>query len=292
MDTVKCEALLCSIDNGSFSAAAEKLGYTPSGITRMIDALETEIGFPLVIRQRTGVAPTKEGATLLPMIRAFVQDGKRIGEQAAQIKGVVEGSIAIGTYYSVASQWLPTVIRQFQSDHPGVSISMHEGGNAELARLMAESRLDCCFTSRRLATGDWVPLATDQLVAWIPITWPEAQLEAFPIASLEGKPFIMPLPGNKNDVETLLAEQGIDVDVRFAANDGYTAWCMVEQGLGMSLNNYLMGCTWQGNLRVTPLDPPQEIELGVAVPNLQTASSATRAFIDYAKRIVPNLDLR
>ena len=292
MDTVKCEALLCSIDNGSFSAAAEKLGYTPSGITRMIDALETEIGFPLVIRQRTGVAPTKEGATLLPMIRAFVQDGKRIGEQAAQIKGVVEGSIAIGTYYSVASQWLPTVIRQFQSDHPGVSISMHEGGNAELARLMAESRLDCCFTSRRLATGDWVPLATDQLVAWVPTAWPEAQREAFPIKALEGKHFIMPLPGNKNDVETLLAEQDVGVDVRFAANDGYTAWRMVEQGLGMSLNNYLMGCTWQGEVAVLPLDPPQEIELGIAVPNLQTASPATRAFIGYAKRIVPDLGLR
>ena len=35
MDTEKCKALLCTIETGSLSAAAEKLGYTPSGISRM-----------------------------------------------------------------------------------------------------------------------------------------------------------------------------------------------------------------------------------------------------------------
>jgi DNA-binding transcriptional LysR family regulator len=289
VDTVKCEALLHSVDGGSFSAAAERMGYTPSGITRMIDALEVEVGFPLVNRKRSGVTPTKEGTDLMPLIRAFVQSGKNIAEHAATIKGLVEGNIAIGTYFSIAAQWLPSVIRAFQDDHPGVSISMVEAGNAELAHLMAESRIDCCFTNRRLATGDWVPLAKDSIVAWIPTDWPEAELDAFPLDQMENKPFIMPLPGNKNDVETLIAEHRIHVDERFTANDGYTAWRMVEQGLGMSLNNYLMGCTWQGDVRVMPLDPPQEIELGISVPYLQAASPATRAFIEYATRIVPTL---
>ena len=35
MDTEKCRALLCTIETGSLSAAAERLGYTPSGISRM-----------------------------------------------------------------------------------------------------------------------------------------------------------------------------------------------------------------------------------------------------------------
>ena len=55
MEIEKYEALLCAIEKGSFSAAAEALGYTPSGISRMMAALELENGFPLLIRRKEGV---------------------------------------------------------------------------------------------------------------------------------------------------------------------------------------------------------------------------------------------
>lgn len=37
MDASKCQAVLVASETGSFSAAAEQLNYTQSGITRMID---------------------------------------------------------------------------------------------------------------------------------------------------------------------------------------------------------------------------------------------------------------
>ena len=44
MDTQKYHALLRAIELGSFSAAAEELGYTPSGIRQMAEAVEREMG--------------------------------------------------------------------------------------------------------------------------------------------------------------------------------------------------------------------------------------------------------
>ena len=46
MDTERCRALLCALEEGSLTAVSEKLGYTTSGISRMMAALEeeTEIG--------------------------------------------------------------------------------------------------------------------------------------------------------------------------------------------------------------------------------------------------------
>lgn len=44
MDTEKYRALLCAIEKGSLSAAGEALGYTPSGISRMMASLEEEVG--------------------------------------------------------------------------------------------------------------------------------------------------------------------------------------------------------------------------------------------------------
>ncbi len=55
MDTEKCRALLAVLEAGSLSAAAEKLDYTPSGLSRMMAALEQELGFPLLSRSHNGV---------------------------------------------------------------------------------------------------------------------------------------------------------------------------------------------------------------------------------------------
>ena len=65
MDTEKCAALLCALEEGTLARAAERLGYTPSGISRMVAALEEELGFPLLYRSRGGVTATGECEALL-----------------------------------------------------------------------------------------------------------------------------------------------------------------------------------------------------------------------------------
>ena len=52
MDASKCQAVLVASETGSFSAAAEQLNYTQSGITRMISSLEEELEFPIFIRNK------------------------------------------------------------------------------------------------------------------------------------------------------------------------------------------------------------------------------------------------
>ena len=76
MDTEKCRALLAVLEAGSLSAAAEKLDYTPSGLSRMMAALEQELGFPLLSRSHSGVQPTRACRTLLPTLRERHSSGK------------------------------------------------------------------------------------------------------------------------------------------------------------------------------------------------------------------------
>ena len=45
MDTEKCTAFLKTLELGTMSAAAEELGYTVSGISRLIVSMEEETGF-------------------------------------------------------------------------------------------------------------------------------------------------------------------------------------------------------------------------------------------------------
>lgn len=61
MESKKLEALLMAVDLGSFTKAAEVLGYTQSGLTHMMNSLEKEVGFTLLERGRSGVRLTEEG---------------------------------------------------------------------------------------------------------------------------------------------------------------------------------------------------------------------------------------
>ena len=61
MDTAKIRALLAAADLGSISKAADALGYTQSGVTHIIRALEEEAGFPLLLRGNRGVRLTADG---------------------------------------------------------------------------------------------------------------------------------------------------------------------------------------------------------------------------------------
>ena len=65
MDTKKLEALAAAVQYGSFTRAAEALGYTQSGMTHMMNSLERDIGFPVLLRGRGGVRLTP-GAHLSP----------------------------------------------------------------------------------------------------------------------------------------------------------------------------------------------------------------------------------
>lgn len=99
MDTEKCRALLAVLEAGSLSAAAEKLDYTPSGLSRMMAALEQELGFPLLSRSHSGVQPTRACRTLLPTLRELTHWSGLLDAQAAEIRGVETGTIAVGCVY-------------------------------------------------------------------------------------------------------------------------------------------------------------------------------------------------
>ena len=60
---------------------------------------------------------------------------------------------------------------------------------------------------------------------------------------------------------------------------------MIERGLGMSIMNELITKNFQANVVMLPLDPPQSITLGMAVPTLESASPAVIKFAEYVGRI-------
>lgn len=281
MDTEKCRILFAVLQAGSFTAAASRLGYTPSGIMRAVNRLEAETGCPLLDRTPQGVQLTKEGRQLLPALRNFWRCGEEISQLSSEIRGLAIGDVVIGTYFSIAANWLPPLLRDFHRDYPGVRVHVVECANKDMYAGLEERRFDCCLTTRREFNGQWLPLFRDEMMIWLPLDHPLAGAKAFPLSQLPEENFIAPLPGRDTDVEKILAAEHISCRETLSSVDNYTVYRMVEAGLGVSMNNKLMTASWQGRVAVLPLDPPHYIELGLACIEIKKAAPAVRRFIQY-----------
>lgn len=283
MDTEKCRTVLCAIEMGSLSAAAGKLGYTPSGISRMVHSMEEETGFPLLIRGRLGVTPTQECKRILPLWRKLLGYEERYLQLTAEIRGLETGSITVGSAYPAYYHPLSEVIAEFGKQHSGIEIRITEGNSSQLSGALEEHRVDFCIISRREGDFEWTPLREDPLVAWVPPGSPFSNRERFPVREFSRVSYIETYPGQDTDNSRMFARMNITLNTCFASTDSYATYSMVAAGLGVSLNNMLTASSWTGDVKILPLDPPQSVEIGIATPTDDIISPAARRFFDLAK---------
>ncbi len=287
MEIARCKAFLAAADRGSLTRAAEELNYTPSGVSQLVAALEKEFGFPLFIRRKKGVELTAEGKQILPSIRAFVQQERNVYQIAAEIRGLSVGEIVIASYSSISTHWLPKVIKQFRTDYPNIRIRLMEGIRQEVIQWLEESRADIGFLSYGSDLSyDWIPLAEDRMLAVLPREHPLAGAESYPLLRCASEDFIMPAFGRDDDVAALFERFQIEPNILFSTLENYAAISMIENGLGISIMNELITRSWQSDVVMLPLDPPQYITLGMALPFMENAAPAVRKFAEYAVRML------
>lgn len=145
MNIQKYLSFVKTVEYGSFTKAAEILNYSQSGISRMIGDLEKDWKVVLLERGKDGVKLTSDGLTLLPYARSLVAEYEKLQMQVDELNGLQSGLIRIGTFSSVATHWLPNIIKEFQKDYPHIDYELLLGDYAEIEEWVIEGRVDCGF---------------------------------------------------------------------------------------------------------------------------------------------------
>ena len=281
MEIEKYEALLCALEKGSLSAAAETLGYSPSGISRMMEALEQELGFRLLTRGRGGVCATPECESLLPAIRELLHHAGILREQIQAVSGLETGRVIIGSAYSAFYPALADCIRNFHQKHPGILIHLCSGSSSELLEQLSNRNIDLALISKRKGAHHWTPLCQDRLMVWIPEELTARYLKdndsAIPASIVELESYIDIYPGQESDNSLYFNRLHLHPNTVYTTTDSLTALKMTEAGLGIALNNELNSPkTDCYHTRILPLDPAENVEIGLACS--ADASAAAKAF--------------
>ena len=290
MNIKKYEAFVRAVELGSLSKASEELGYTQSGISHMMQSLEDEVGFSLMVRTSSGILPNAEGQLLLPIIRQLLNTNESLEQYIAKIKGADTGRIRIASFSSVATYWLPHIISAFQRDFPNVEIQILEGGADAIDTMMENREADLClYTGGEKRSFEWIPLCEDQLLALMPPGHPLTELDAVPIKALMNEQFIMPLAGYDYEVHHILDKLEHYPHIRFSSCSDYAIISMVTEGLGVSILPELLLRNYRNDAVAMPMDPPQGRMLGMGLPQVRTASPVSRNFMRYVQEYVRDL---
>ncbi len=283
METARCKAFVAAGEMGSFSKAAEILSYTPSGVSQLVTAFEKELGIVLLRRNKKGVELTENGKLLIPIVREFLLQENRIYEKTAEMNGLLIGNVTIAAYSSIATHWLPAIIRDFEQDYPQIKIRLMEGIRQEVTGWLEERVADIGLLSYQEAMPyDWMPLREDEMLAILPKSHPLANASGYPLINCMYDRVIMPALGRDDDVAALFDENQIKPNIQFTTLENFAAMAMVEQGLGISIMNDLITQKRICDVVKMPLEPKAFITLGIAAHSFDSLAPAVKVFVKYA----------
>ena len=286
MDTniQKYMSFVKAVEYGSFSKAAEILNYSQSGISRMIADLEKEWRVILLERNKGGVRLTSDGTKLLPYAKNVITEYEKLQMQVDALNGLQSGLIRIGTFSSVATHWLPNIIKEFQKDYSNIDYELLLGDYTEIEEWILEGRVDCGFL--RLPTHpdfETIFLEQDKLMAIIPENHPLADALKFPVTALCEEPFMLLEKGAKAEVSEIFERCNLVPKVHFTTWDDYAIMSMVESGLGISILPQLILKRVPYKILAKELDVPAYRNIGLALKSKKNSSLAVKRFIEYLR---------
>jgi DNA-binding transcriptional LysR family regulator len=235
-------ALKTIADEGSFGKAAEKLGYTQSAISQQIATLERIVGLRLI--ERPGgprpISLTEAGKILLRHADAIQA---RLLAAKADMKALEAGDaglLRVGTFQSVGTRILPTLLRRFSESHPQVEVLLRESlHERELIEMVERGELDLTFWALPVEPGPYesVELLTDPYVLVVPAGSPLAALKRTPtLKEIALQPLIsFNSCASTAEMEANLASTGRPLNVVFRSDNNGTVQGLVGAGVGISV---------------------------------------------------------
>jgi DNA-binding transcriptional LysR family regulator len=193
MDLNIVHAFFAILAEGSMGKAAVRLRVSQSTLTRQVQALEAEIGTPLLERSGTGVTPTPAGRAFLEGMRAPLADIKRVVEVTRRTGQGQRSVLRIGYMASTAQRYLNPALRTFRGKNPTVRVQLLDSSPGEQLAALREGRIDLGligesgrlmereFFVRKLATVPAVVLVSDDhpLATSTPVSLRELKHETF-----------------------------------------------------------------------------------------------------------------
>lgn len=290
MSYIKYTTFLKIVQIGSLTKAAEELGYTQSGISHMLNALEQECGVQLLYRDRSGVQLTSNGSILLPYFTSICAKQNELDLAITEINDGISGLIRIAANTSITGQWLPHIFYEFRQIYPNIKFELHEVFTSyEVNELIKKKKVDCGFLVSSSPPTTQQLLYVGQLVAVLSPEHELAQAKFFPMDALDAYPYIV-IDEPVEDIDTytasvaqVFASQNKMPRVNLHVVSEYTALSMIAANQGYCILPDMSSDRTKHKLVYLPLEKPFPRYICLLIAESLHNAKLHQHFIKYAQ---------
>lgn len=136
--------LINIVEKGSFTGAAEEMGYTQSTVTSHIQALEQFVGAPIFNRMGRRVVLTDVGQRVMDHASVMIEEYKKM-QNLHLSNGKISGEIKIGAPESMTVYHLDKILKSYREQYPEVKISLININCFEVQNQLISSEIDVGF---------------------------------------------------------------------------------------------------------------------------------------------------
>jgi DNA-binding transcriptional LysR family regulator len=286
-------ALKALAEEASFHGAARRLGYSQPAVSQQLAALERRVGQKLVNRPRVSqpLTLTDAGERLLVHARA-IQASLAVAE--AELCGLSNGPLRVGTYQTVAAQLVPHVLRELTRSAPDVRVLLTDApGDEKLVSALDHGELELAFVDLPMRFERDLEveiLARDEYVLVVPANAPRAlRRTVIRLEELRGLKLIaFKTSGSTQRVISHLRAHGVEPRFAVRSDDNTVVQGFLAAGFGAALVPRLVAELLAGDLRIVRFESPLPPRL-IAVAWTRELSDAADTFVATTRVVAARL---
>ena len=284
MSISKYRAFVTVVESGNLTKAASLLGYSQPGISHMVDSLEADMGFPLLIRNKDRIVPTENGKKILVYCYDILRKEESLRETVSSINGIMEGDINVGAYCSLMAQYIPNTVKAYSNAYSRIIFHLYEIEAGAFDGALNKGLIDIAFMSEFIPKGyTFIPLFRDKARVIMREDHPLANCSQILPHMLNGCDFIMPVPGFDDIISSIQADSPFTPNIKYFPASDICAISMVKSGLGISVISSLQVNLLPSGVIARDLGQNYGRSLGICVRSMKHLSPAVKELIRISK---------
>ena len=142
MELNQLETFLAVASYGGFHRAAEALHISQPAVSARISALEHSLGTRLFERGPAGFSLSAAGKTLRPHAEQLLRQVAVARQAVHELRPAFGGALPIAASLSICTYLLPEVLKNYQSKHPEVVVSVRSGNSAQVLKMVLDGEVE------------------------------------------------------------------------------------------------------------------------------------------------------
>jgi DNA-binding transcriptional LysR family regulator len=299
MDTAVLRTFLTAARLGSVTAAARRLGYTQSAVSRQLAVLESAFGARLFDRGARGVELTEHGRSFLPHAEALLKRLDTAQHDLQALDRLEHGRLRVGAFPTAVAVLIPRAMAAFRASHPAVSLSLVEGTTQrQLARLLegeVEIAVVSAFSDQTLERKQFklVHLLDDAILIALPSAHRLARRRSLRLDELADECWIGAEARDDDDRALGTEHLGLTPPPRvdFAVREWTAKLGLVAAGLGITPVPTLAAQAVRRDVALVGLRAQDARRRGINAATVRgrTETASTREFLAILKRSAKQL---